>query len=46
LNDFEKGSNAPEVRSNDVIIVGKSGLKFVFYTVLEFVRFGVGASIP
>jgi polysaccharide biosynthesis/export protein len=46
LNDFEKGSNAPEVRSNDVIIVGKSGLKFVFYTLLEFVRFGVGASIP
>jgi polysaccharide biosynthesis/export protein len=46
LNDFEKGVHAPEVRANDVIIVGKSGVKAFFYTFLEFVRFGVGASIP
>jgi polysaccharide biosynthesis/export protein len=46
LNEFEKGVQAPEVRSDDVIIVGKSGMKAFFYTVLEFVRFGVGASIP
>lgn len=46
FNDFEKGTAAPEVRPNDVILVGKSNLKAFFQTVLEFVRFGVGASVP
>jgi polysaccharide biosynthesis/export protein len=46
LNEFEKGVHAPEVRASDVIIVGKSGIKAFFYAFLDFVRFGVGASIP
>jgi polysaccharide export outer membrane protein len=46
LNEFEKGAQAPEVRASDVIIVGRSGLKFAFYTFLEFVRFGIGATVP
>jgi hypothetical protein len=46
FNDFEKGGVAPDVQAHDVILVGKSGGKAVFYTILDFVRFGVGASIP
>lgn len=44
LNDFEKGQAAPEVRKNDVIIVGKSGLKAFLYGFLSV--FGVGTALP
>jgi polysaccharide biosynthesis/export protein len=46
FKDFEKGVSPPEVRPNDVILVGKSGLKAFLYGVLDFVRFGFGASVP
>jgi polysaccharide export outer membrane protein len=46
FNDFEKGGVAPDVQAHDVILVGKSGGKTVFYMITDFVRFGIGASIP
>jgi polysaccharide biosynthesis/export protein len=46
FKDFEKGISPPEVRPADVILVGKSGLKAFLYGVLDFVRFGFGASVP
>jgi polysaccharide export outer membrane protein len=44
VNDFESGKQAPEVRKEDVIIVGKSQSKAFFYAVRDFFRFGWGAS--
>ena len=32
--------------NNDVVIVGKSTTKAVLYGIRDFVRFGVGASVP
>jgi polysaccharide biosynthesis/export protein len=46
VNDFENGKPAPEVRKEDVIIVGKSGTKAFFYGVRDFFRFAWGASLP
>ncbi len=46
LNEFQKGQVSPEVRQNDVIVVGKSGAKTFLYGLLDFLRFGIGASIP
>ncbi len=45
LNDFEKGAPSPELQANDVVIVGKSGMKAVLYGIRDFVKFGVGATI-
>jgi polysaccharide export outer membrane protein len=44
LNEFEKGEPAPEIQANDVVIVGKSGLKAFLYAVRDIFKFGVGAS--
>jgi polysaccharide export outer membrane protein len=41
LNDFEKGQQAPELQANDVVIVGKSGVKAFLYGVRDFVKFGI-----
>jgi polysaccharide export outer membrane protein len=41
LNDFEKGQLGPELRANDVVIVGKSGVKAFFYGLRDFVKFGI-----
>ncbi len=46
LNDFEKGRPAPELQANDVVIVGKSGVKAFLYGVRDFFNFGIGASVP
>lgn len=47
LKDFEKGQAAPEVRKNDVIIVGKSGTKAFWYGVRDWFRgmFGVAKGL-
>lgn len=41
LNDFEQGQPAPELRANDVVIVGKSGVKAFLYGIRDFVKFGI-----
>jgi polysaccharide export outer membrane protein len=46
LNAFEKGEPAPELRKNDVVIVGRSEGKTTLYALRDFFRFGWGASIP
>lgn len=46
LNDFEQGKTAPELRKNDIIIVGKSSGKAVLYGLRDFCRFSWGASVP
>lgn len=46
LNDFENGAPSPELQANDVVVVGKSSVKAVLYGVRDFIRFGVGATIP
>jgi polysaccharide export outer membrane protein len=46
LNDVEKGKPAPEVQPEDVIVVGRSGMKAVLYGVRDFMRFGLGATLP
>jgi polysaccharide biosynthesis/export protein len=48
LNDVEQSENAKvfEVKKNDVVILGQSMLKAFGYGVLQFIRFGVGASVP
>jgi polysaccharide export outer membrane protein len=45
LNDFENGAPSPELQANDVVIVGKSGMKAVLYGIRDFVKFGIGATI-
>jgi protein involved in polysaccharide export with SLBB domain len=40
------GPQAVEIAKNDVIIVGRSGAKAVGYGLLEFIKFGVGMSVP
>jgi polysaccharide export outer membrane protein len=46
LNDFETGAPSPEIQTNDVVIVGRSTVKAFLYGLRDFVRFGVGATIP
>jgi polysaccharide export outer membrane protein len=46
LNEFEAGKPSSEVQLDDVVIVGKSGMKAFLYGVRDFLRFGIGASIP
>jgi len=46
LNDFEQGRAAPELRKNDIIMVGKSQGKAVLYGLRDFFRFSWGASVP
>jgi len=45
LNEFEEGKPGPELRANDVVVVGKSATKAVLYGVRDFFRFGVGMSL-
>ena len=48
LNEVEESQNSQvfEVKKNDVVILGQSMLKAFGYGVLQFIRFGVGASVP
>jgi polysaccharide export outer membrane protein len=46
LNEFESGTPAPEVQADDVVVVGKSGMKVFLYGLREFFKFGIGASLP
>jgi polysaccharide export outer membrane protein len=46
LNAFEKGEPVPEIRKNDVVIVGKSQGKAILYGLRDFFRFGWGATLP
>jgi len=45
LNAFEDGKPSPELQTDDVVIVGKSGVKAFLYGIREFFKFGVGASV-
>ena len=47
LDKFEEGQAAPEVKKNDVVVVGKSVGKAIFYGTLDFVRgvFGMSKGI-
>ncbi len=45
LNEFEEGKPGPELRANDVVVVGKSAAKTVLFGVRDFFRFGVGMSL-
>jgi polysaccharide biosynthesis/export protein len=46
LNEFENGKASPELQADDIVIVGKSPMKAFLYGVRDFLRFGVGASLP
>ena len=48
LNQVEESpaSEVFEIKKNDVVILGQSMLKAFGYGVLQFIRFGVGASVP
>lgn len=46
LNDAEQGKSAPEVQPDDTIMVGRSAIKTVLYGIKDFIRVGVGASVP
>jgi hypothetical protein len=46
LNDFADGQAPPEIRKNDIIMVGKSAAKAWAYGFRDFFRFGWGASVP
>ena len=46
LNDFEHGKPSPEIRQGDIVIVGRSVIKTFLYAVRDFLRFGVGATLP
>ena len=48
LNQVEESPNSEvfEIKKNDVVILGQSMLKAFGYGVLQFIRFGVGASVP
>ena len=47
LAEFEAGKLPPDVRRNDVVMVGKSGVKAFFYGAYEFLRgvFGVSKGL-
>jgi len=46
LNEFQNGKLAPEIRKNDVIVVGMSQGKAILYGLRDFFRFSWGAAIP
>jgi len=48
LNQIEDrpDKEAVEIKKNDVVIVGLSNMKAFGYGVLNFIRFGIGASVP
>lgn len=46
LNEFQNGKRAPEIRKNDVIVVGTSHGKEILYGLRDFFRFSWGASLP
>ena len=46
LNEIEQGQKGPIVMKNDVILVSSNGFKSAWFGFLEFIRFGVGASLP
>jgi polysaccharide export outer membrane protein len=46
LNELQNGKPAPEIRKNDVIMVGKSQGKAILYGLRDFFRFGWGATLP
>ncbi|HWQ68712.1 MAG TPA: polysaccharide biosynthesis/export family protein [Patescibacteria group bacterium] len=46
LNEIEEGKKGPLVMKNDVVLVSSNGLKSAWFGFLEFIRFGVGASVP
>ena len=45
LNEIEQGQKGPLVMKNDVILVNSNGFKSAWFGFLEFIRFGVGASL-
>jgi polysaccharide biosynthesis/export protein len=45
LDELEKGKESPEIKKNDVIVVGKSEIKAIWFGLLEFVRFGFGGAL-
>ena len=45
LNEFEHGKPSPELQADDVVVVGKSAVKTFLYSVRDFFKFGVGASM-
>jgi polysaccharide export outer membrane protein len=45
LNEIQQGRKGPLVMKNDVILVDSHGGKSAWFGFLEFIRFGVGASI-
>lgn len=45
LNDLEDGKSGPELRANDVVVVGKSAAKVMIYGVRDLFRFGMGMTI-
>jgi polysaccharide export outer membrane protein len=44
LDAFEQGRPAPEIQQNDVVIIGKSGVKAFLYALRDIFKFGVGAT--
>ena len=44
LNEIEQGKKGPPVMKNDVILVGKDGLKAFWFGFLDFIRVGIGKS--
>ena len=47
LNEFEAGKGSPVLQKNDVVIVGKSAIKAVFWGVYDLFRgmFGIGVGL-
>jgi polysaccharide export outer membrane protein len=45
LDKFEEGQASPEVKKNDVVVVGKHMGKAIFYGTLDFVRGVLGMSV-
>jgi hypothetical protein len=47
LNEFEAGKGSPVLQKNDVVIVGKSAAKAIFWGVYDLFRgmFGIGVGL-
>jgi polysaccharide export outer membrane protein len=45
LNEIEQGKKGPLVMKNDVILVSSHGGKVFMYGLLDFFRFGIGATV-
>ena len=47
LNEFEAGKGSPVLQKNDVVIVGKSAVKAIFWSVYDLFRgmFGIGVGL-